>query len=308
MATTVGFCRELAIAEPLAGTGNDAIQRWILVEDCGPWGAKVPRDTELPAATREWLLARDAEPHTRVQLIRRPRTRTGSLAKVFVASTPADPSARRLVELEVPLEHIPNLDPDALLAQAPAHDPDDLAALYLVCTHGTRDRCCAKWGMSMFEALRAHAGERVWQCSHLGGHRFAPTFLTLPSGLLWGRVELADLDELRAGLAAGRLSRLSKLRGRCCHPRVVQAAECLLRERESLLEDAALTFVEVQTLADQVEQVWFEHRSGQGRERVGVTIETALGVATPGSCGDPLEQRRHFQLCAITRPGPITPR
>ncbi|KIG13197.1 hypothetical protein DB30_00420 [Enhygromyxa salina] len=297
MATTVGFCRELAINEPLAGSGNDAIQRWILVEDCGPWGAKVPRDTELPAATREWLLARDSEPHTRVQLIRRPGSGSGARVKVFIVQASAEPAGRRIVELEVPVEDIPSLDPGALLAGAAAPESDDLAALYLVCTHGTRDRCCAKWGMGVFEALRAHEGERVWQCSHLGGHRFAPTFLTLPSGLLWGRVELDELDDMRAGFAAGRLSHPSKLRGRCCHRRVVQAAECLLRERESLLEDDALVFVKVETLADTAQQVWFEH----GHEQVAVTVETALGVETPGSCGDPLEPRRHYKLRGIDR-------
>jgi hypothetical protein len=295
---TFGFCRELSIAEPLAGTGNDEIERWILVEHGGPWGVKALRDAELPAATREWLCARDDEAHTRVQLIRRPGSHTSGRATVFVAAAMRDAAARRLVELELPLEHIPELDPDALLARAPTPDPRELAAVYLVCTHGTRDRCCAKWGMAVFDALREHEGERVWQCSHLGGHRFAPTFLTLPSGLLWGRVEQGELAALRASLAVGRLSSLSKLRGRCCHPRVVQAAECLLRERESLVDDDALVFIEQQPLAEGAHQICFEH----GRERVEIIVEAAsLGVATPGSCGDPLEPRSYFRLLGVTR-------
>lgn len=293
MTKTLGFCRELSIAEPLAGTGNDGIQRWILVEHKGPWGVKALQDAELPAASREWLLDRDREPSTRVQLIRRPGSSMGPRAKLFIAEAVADAAARRLVELELPLEDIPSLDPDALLARASMPDPRELAALYLVCTHGTRDRCCAKWGMGVFDALRGLVGEQAWQCSHLGGHRFAPTFLTLPSGLLWGRVEIDELDQLCTSLAAGRLSSLSKLRGRCSYRKVVQAAECLLRERESLLDDDALVFIEQQTLADGATQVCFERE----RERVDVVVETtSLGLATPGSCGDPLEPRVSYRL------------
>jgi hypothetical protein len=290
---TPAFCRELALAEPLAGTAKDGVQRWILLEDNGPWGPKVPHETALPAAIREWLFARDAEPNTRVQLIRRPGARAGLGVKLFIASAVADASARRLVELDLPINDIPSLDPDALLARAPARDPGDLAALYLVCTHGTRDRCCAKWGMPVFDALRRLDPERVWQCSHLGGHKFAPTFLALPSGLVWGRVELDELAPLHTNLRAGRLGCLSKLRGRCCHSPFVQAAECLLRERELLLEDDALKFVEDQILADQAHQVCFE----RGGERVQVVIEAAaLGVSTASDCGEPIKPRMYFRM------------
>jgi hypothetical protein len=35
------------------------------------------------------------------------------------------------------------------------------------------------------------AGENLWRTSHLGGHRFAPTFMMLPQGTVWG---FADAD------------------------------------------------------------------------------------------------------------------
>jgi hypothetical protein len=37
---------------------------------------------------------------------------------------------------------------------------------------------------------------RVWRATHFGGHRFAPTFLDVPSGRYWGRVTPQDASDL----------------------------------------------------------------------------------------------------------------
>ena len=62
----------------------------------------------------------------------------------------------------------------------------------LVCTHENRDICCGRFGEAAFGALRsAHPrpGVRVWRSSHIGGHKFAPTLIDLPSGRFWGHLE-----------------------------------------------------------------------------------------------------------------------
>ncbi len=72
----------------------------------------------------------------------------------------------------------------------------------LVCTHGTRDACCGKFGYPLYEALRNHyvpASEgrlRAWRVSHLGGHRFSPTLLDFPGGHYWGRLNAQSLATL----------------------------------------------------------------------------------------------------------------
>lgn len=62
-----------------------------------------------------------------------------------------------------------------------------------VCTHGTVDAACGKYGVPVFRALR-EGGHRAWRTGHFGGHRFAATAVELPSGLLWAHLtpELAD--------------------------------------------------------------------------------------------------------------------
>ncbi|MFO7566621.1 MAG: sucrase ferredoxin [Enhygromyxa sp.] len=294
----VGFCRELCLSEPLAGTGLEAVERWILLEDGCPWGPDTPRDSCLPAPVIDWLLDRNAEPGTRVQLIRRPGSGTGPRRRLILAEAPAAASRRKLVELEVGLDELPSLDLGSLLDSAPPGPC--LGALWLVCTHGTRDRCCAKWGMPVFEALRQRDPDRVWQSSHLGGHRFAPTFLTLPDGLMWGRFDSGRVDELRDALADGRLAALGSLRGRCCYPRPVQAAECLIRERDSIVEDDALELLEAATLTDGRTRVRFALRSGAPAgpaAEAEVEVEVAPlepELVAPKSCGG--QPERHFAL------------
>lgn len=56
-----------------------------------------------------------------------------------------------------------------------------------VCTHGTVDAACGRYGVPVHAALR-EAGERAWRTGHFGGHRFAATAVELPSGLLWAHL------------------------------------------------------------------------------------------------------------------------
>jgi hypothetical protein len=65
----------------------------------------------------------------------------------------------------------------------------------LVCAHGRRDACCGRWGTLLhMELADRWTGVRVWRCSHTGGHRFAPTAITLPDGRAWAYVDSTLLD------------------------------------------------------------------------------------------------------------------
>ena len=70
----------------------------------------------------------------------------------------------------------------------------------LVCTHGSRDACCARFGYQVYRRLRdqyASPGSlRVWRTSHTGGHRFAPTLIDLPEGRYWAWIGDESLDNL----------------------------------------------------------------------------------------------------------------
>ena len=109
--------------------------------------------------------------------------------------------------------------------------------LWLVCTNGRRDRCCAEAGRPIAAALSARWPEETWETTHLGGHRFAGTLLALPSGLALGRLDAGSAVAACKELEAGRLP-LGHARGRAGRPPAVQVAELHLRA-ELDLDDAA---------------------------------------------------------------------
>jgi hypothetical protein len=65
----------------------------------------------------------------------------------------------------------------------------------LVCTHGSQDKCCAKYGNPFYRQAKATIADlslpnvRVWQSSHFGGHRFAPTMIDFPEARYYGRLD-----------------------------------------------------------------------------------------------------------------------
>ncbi len=68
----------------------------------------------------------------------------------------------------------------------------------LVCTNAKRDQCCAVLGRPMAAAFAASAARgdggpvAVWETSHTSGHRFAPTYVSLPDGYLFGGPDAAS--------------------------------------------------------------------------------------------------------------------
>ena len=69
----------------------------------------------------------------------------------------------------------------------------------LVCTHGTVDSACAKFGYPLYNFLRKeHTRDdlRVWRVSHFGGHVFAPTLMDMPIGHYWAYVEEPQAEQI----------------------------------------------------------------------------------------------------------------
>ena len=97
--------------------------------------------------------------------------------------------------------------PNDMQLFASYRQPSDQVRELLVCNHGSRDRCCATFGFEIYRELRevyARARPeslRVWRCSHLGGHRMAPTLLDFPEGRYYAYVTTDALPNIigRAG-------------------------------------------------------------------------------------------------------------
>lgn len=203
-------CSDAWAELPAAGTAADA-SFWVALEQNGPWGKKAFVESrldpslgarlqdEVRAAGGRALLVRDPAEH--------PEQADGSY-RAWVAGGPVGHQwvAQTRVQGAAELLDLLAAAPGGMAALATAPTPPVwLTAgepILLVCTNGKRDRCCAIKGGAVARSLAQRFPGRVWEATHLGGHRFATTTLSLPSRQMLARVD----DELGArALAEGPL-------------------------------------------------------------------------------------------------------
>ena len=289
-----------ALHEPVAGTAPVATA-WLAVEIPGPWSAKVLQDPSRP-----WLgqLEARAKAHgVSVIAVRRPG-RVGREAKagghVLAACTLPGRAVAGALDLAAPAD-LDELDLAALAEGVlPLRAHPVLGNTLLVCTNSKRDVCCAVAGRALAETLdRARPG-RVWECSHLGGHRFAPTALVLPSGYAYARLTsqtALDLIDAEPTAAPGLIG----CRGRTTWDRQGQLAEL---EARRVLHDAGVGGVDADALA--VESTAADLRTVVVRNSsIRVPVRTAESGAMPArsiSCGaDPVSP----PVLAAVEVGPV---
>jgi hypothetical protein len=201
--------------------------RFLLLEMPGPWGPSALEGTCLEPGIARQLSSLAAAADTHVLLIRRPGRHPSAGASAGTepgawALADTSPAAERVVwgSWHDPAELL-GLDLTAAMpAPADAAGPQRLA---LVCTNGKRDQCCAVRGRPVAAAIAAGTDWDTWECSHLGGHRFAATIMLLPTGDMFGWLDPDSAVEVTRRFTAGQLM-LSHHRGRCGQPVPVQAA------------------------------------------------------------------------------------
>ena len=208
------------------------MRRWILVEVPGAWGRDALPQSRLGRDVGSRLLALGRDLGARVLAIRRNRYEPTPDMRVFVASTATrDAFVEELVlgtAADLLTRDLAALRDDCSVGGRPVEHP-----LYLVCTNGRHDRCCSVRGGPVARVLSAARPTETWECSHIGGDRFAGNLVVLPAAVYLGRVSERDAVAVVEALEAGRIP-LHHYRGRAGLPFPVQAAEHALREREGL--------------------------------------------------------------------------
>jgi hypothetical protein len=191
------FCSRLAEAAHgvVAGTGVSGDIYVFLPVDKKRWGRREFNET--------WASSEDLD------AIRRAR-RAGVIVRLY--DPPREPANPSILAYRAPAPSVRAIEAlEGLLSDLRRHrwDLDDGAAPRLaLCTQGTRDRCCAKWGFAVYRTARAlyETGEFSFapiECSHLGGDRFAATGIAFPSGGMYGHLDRLPLADLAAAEAAG---------------------------------------------------------------------------------------------------------
>ena len=221
-------CSDIARAreEPLYGTASRT-RYWWLIEHRGPWGPNAITDSTLHPALVFEINKRAKAAGARALLI---RSAGGDEAErtSFVAFSGIDGQWIRRFSFSNPAELL-NIDLPAMKAVSPPGEGEPLEdPLYLVCTHGEHDPCCGRFGAPVYESLAATRGSRTWECSHVGGDRFAGNLVCLPHGLFFGHVEPAEVGRIADLYERGEID-LARYRGRSAYEPVVQAADAMLR-------------------------------------------------------------------------------
>ncbi len=225
--------------EPVEATASQVAQ-WLLVEVDGSWGRDAVRQSELgPHAPAVWRRAM-RERGVRVVTIRRDvshhRHRQSGVRLVHIVAPRPGVTRGAAHRLVIPELH------DVVAATAwiaAGHQLDerweqDGDRYVLVCTNGRHDACCATYGRPVVRALRTSRwADQVWECSHIGGDRWAGNIVLLPDSLYFGRQDPTSAERVLAAHDEGRID-LAGFRGRSTLRLIEQAAEHQVRTARQL--------------------------------------------------------------------------
>ena len=242
--------------EPMLATAS-RVRSWLAIEQPGSWGDEALTESGLDPEVGAALLSRCRRAGVRPILIRRPRDGSPAVPRrCYLAHSGQRRSWLESVELGDP-SLLLDLDLSLLASdRSPGIGEACAEPIFLVCTNGRHDRCCADLGRPLVRALVGAGMENVWECSHIGGDRFAANVVCLPAGVYLGRVSPEEGPQVLADYSAGRLS-LDHYRGRSCYPALVQAAEVYIRRSLHAREADGLALIALDPLSDDRADVTF---------------------------------------------------
>jgi len=254
---------------------------WVALEQNGPWGARAATQSHLDPDLGQSLDQMCQDAGGRFILIRRPGSHsdlhdgrshkvdrlTGMRQKVYLAGGLAyrpwlleadlnGPSGlTRLAQPE--MDALGRGDIDAVQAALPGAERS-AGPVLLICTNSRRDLCCSVRGRAVALQAASQRPAQVWECSHTGGHRFAPTGVLLPHGQTFGRLTgasaVAVVDAAGVGEVPGVLLNAMNDRGRSHLPAAGQAAESMVRQQ--IYETSLLALSTTATPRPDHENAW----------------------------------------------------
>ena len=204
-------------ADPLTGSAPQA-DRWLLLEHPGPWPVDAVAGSGIDPAVLAGLQQAAAKAAGRILLVRRPGRINRMAARRWIVAGPD------LGWVAGPWREDRDLSAAAEALEAgPAEAGGISEPIMLVCAHGVHDTCCAIRGRPVASALAAEWPGQVWECSHVGGDRFAANVVVLPDGFYYGNLDSASAVHAVRQHLAGAVE-AAPLRGVARYLPPVQAA------------------------------------------------------------------------------------
>lgn len=191
----------------IIGTASEH-NMYIAIECSPPWQRDDLDSKGIPDDLRQLANTIDADYdnyQTRFLLIHNDQLQQENLIRVLVFRKPSGlASAYDKQEFHLrSINDVANLLRQIVMEESGNIIPlDNPSRDLFICTHGSRDRCCSRFGVPIYHQARKLVREmglkdtRIWQTSHIGGHRMAPTAIDFPSARYYGYVDLNSLESL----------------------------------------------------------------------------------------------------------------
>ncbi len=284
-----------AFGESLAGSFKPADTFYLIesnLPDYGGWGGGAVKAASRSGEFAPILRHLQLTPRAKILFIRRPQ---GDAKNFYLALTnQAEPRIYHVALAEY--ADLLDLDIASLGGQGAPRIGDremiEIDELYTVCTNGRHDPCCAVYGAPVFQALADYAGvDRVWQTTHIGGHRMAATLIAFPAGIVYGHLDPHDVESLVMNHRAGFML-THKYRGRGCYAGqeldeaahlAAGAAEAAIREKTGKYGLKDLLLSAVSDFGDGQRRVVFSDGNGSCYD---AKVGTSLSAPRQTSCGD----------------------
>jgi hypothetical protein len=240
------FCAALSreAGESKYGTAERG-RVWLLLEYSKPWNKEPFIDSELSANVKRHI--EDAIrilPKCKVLFIKRDRERKELLSFFVIVCQELKPIAYQIFVRSY--EELTLIDIPALVFGQIQHHATIVAdPILLVCTHGRRDKCCAKYGIPIYRTARIITDDKVWQSSHVGGDRFAANVVCFPHGLFYGHVDADNVKDVIDSYTKLHVH-LPNYRGRACYTKIEQVAEFFVRRESGITDLGDLYLKEIQ--------------------------------------------------------------
>ncbi|MGC5395052.1 sucrase ferredoxin [Streptomyces sp. DT20] len=233
------FCADAARdrGDPIIGTAPYGLV-WVLIEYRGGWPVNGFDGLDLAPGVKALLFASAQAVRARVLLIRRHGRRRREGPKRWAVLRYDGSGAHRQQwgtwsrdeDLAEVARALGTPGEPGAPGQPGASGEPGLPPVVLVCTHGQHDTCCAVRGRPVGRALNERWPDLVWECTHVGGDRFAANVVVAPDGVYYGGLDAGSSVEVVGEHLAGRVH-AEHLRGYTDLPPPQQAAVAALLGR-----------------------------------------------------------------------------
>jgi hypothetical protein len=202
------FCSESSrqAEEDIIGSGTN-YQTYVLIECPLPWAPEAFDSPLIPDNLKNLVEeVKQNKISLRFLLIASNQSKNNNSIKVLIYEQSKEELSKGYDKQEFNLEEIEQvaavvrsyLSGEALNCQQEINEARDI----LICTHGSHDKCCAKYGNPFYTQAVATvlnlnlSSVRIWKSSHFGGHRFAPTAIDFPDGRYYGVLDSESFQSI----------------------------------------------------------------------------------------------------------------